>query len=48
MGGLGIGIYLVRQIAQLMDTEVEARSTVGEGSEFTLRFPIAEAQELPA
>lgn len=48
VGGLGIGLYLVRQIAQLMDTEVEARSTVGEGSEFTLRFPIAEAQELPA
>lgn len=49
VGGLGIGLYLVRQIAGLMETEVEARSTVGEGSDFTLRFPVAHAsQGLPA
>lgn len=48
VGGLGIGLYLVRQIGAAMNAEVEARSTVGEGSEFTVRFRVAEEEEASA
>ncbi len=44
-GGLGIGLALARQIAELHDGEVEAASAgLGLGSEFTLRLPLLETQ----
>jgi two-component system, chemotaxis family, CheB/CheR fusion protein len=42
-GGLGIGLALVRQIAELHNGEVVAASAgLGQGSEFTLRLPLHE------
>jgi signal transduction histidine kinase len=43
-GGLGIGLTLVRRIAELHDGSVQAASAgSGAGSEFTLRLPLAAA-----
>ena len=39
-GGLGIGLSLVRRLAELHGGMVEATSVVGEGSEFVVRLPI--------
>jgi signal transduction histidine kinase len=40
-GGLGIGLWLVRQIAVLHGGSIEARSDgVGRGSEFIVRLPL--------
>ncbi|MGH2818716.1 MAG: ATP-binding protein [Actinomycetota bacterium] len=40
IGGLGIGLYLVREICDAMGASVDAKSEVGESSTFTVRFPI--------
>lgn len=43
-GGLGIGLTLVRRIAELHDGRVEARSDgAGKGSEFIIQLPAIEA-----
>ena len=36
--GYGLGLYYVRNIMERMDGEVSVRSTLGKGTEFTLRF----------
>ena len=42
-GGLGIGLTLVRTLAEMHGGSVEARSAgVGEGSEFVVRLPLVE------
>jgi signal transduction histidine kinase len=40
-GGLGIGLYLVKQLCDRMGAEVLVTSEVGMGSCFTVRFPLA-------
>ncbi len=40
-GGLGIGLALVKQIAELHGGSVAVRSVQGEGSEFVVRIPLA-------
>ena len=39
--GLGIGLYLVKELCDRMDATIEVHSTVGEGSRFTARLPVA-------
>ncbi len=41
--GAGLGLSLVRRIAEAHGGKVEVRSGVGEGAEFTLRIPAAKA-----
>ena len=40
--GNGIGLTLVRRIVELCNGKIEVESTVGEGSTFTVRLPVAE------
>lgn len=40
-GGLGIGLSIVRSLVEMHGGTVEARSTVGQGSEFIVRLPAA-------
>jgi CheY-like chemotaxis protein len=45
-GGMGIGLALVRNLAELHDGSVAARSAgVGKGSEFVVRLPLAASEE---
>src|SRR5690606_30761617 len=45
--GLGIGLALVRQLVQMHGGEVVARSEgAGQGSEFEIRLPLADAADL--
>jgi signal transduction histidine kinase len=45
--GLGLGLYIARQIAQAHQGRLEVRSAPGEGAEFILSLPL-EAAETPA
>jgi signal transduction histidine kinase/ligand-binding sensor domain-containing protein/DNA-binding response OmpR family regulator len=42
--GTGIGLALVKELVQLMQGTVELKSTLGEGSEFTVTLPITVLQ----
>lgn len=39
-GGTGLGLAIVKHIATLFDAEIKVESVIGEGSEFTVRFPV--------
>jgi signal transduction histidine kinase/CheY-like chemotaxis protein len=39
--GLGLGLAIVRRLARLLDSQVQLVSTVGRGTEFSIRFPRA-------
>jgi signal transduction histidine kinase len=39
--GLGQGLYIVRTVTEFLGGRVEVHSTVGEGSAFTVRLPVA-------
>lgn len=43
-GGLGIGLALVQRLVDLHEGTVEAFSTLGQGSEFVVRLPIADCR----
>lgn len=40
VAGLGLGLYIARQIAQAHRGRLQVRSAVGEGAEFTLSLPL--------
>ena len=46
-GGLGIGLALVHSLVTLHRGRVEAQSTLGEGSEFTIALPLLDSPERP-
>ena len=46
-GGLGIGLYLVQRLVELHGGNVSASSTVGQGSDFTVCFPVIQPAALP-
>jgi signal transduction histidine kinase len=41
--GLGLGLYIAREIAVRHGGALEAISTVGKGSTFTVRLPLSNA-----
>ena len=45
ISGLGVGLYVVKEIVELHGGLVEVVSEVGAGSTFTLVLPLAEAAE---
>ncbi len=38
--GTGLGLYLSKKIADLLNGEIKAESEIGEGSVFTLSLPL--------
>jgi PAS domain S-box-containing protein len=47
ISGMGVGLYVVREIMALHGATVEVESTEGQGSTFTLSFPYVPAARLP-
>jgi signal transduction histidine kinase/CheY-like chemotaxis protein len=47
-GGVGIGLAICHELTTLMGGLIDARSTLGEGSVFTLRLPLEPAEPLEA
>ncbi|MGQ0504344.1 MAG: hybrid sensor histidine kinase/response regulator [Myxococcaceae bacterium] len=45
-GGLGLGLYVTRQIALAMGGSVSAESTLGQGANFEIRLPLRNAPHL--
>jgi signal transduction histidine kinase len=42
-GGVGLGLYIVRKLAEQIDARLDVRSTVGVGTTFTLSLPLGDS-----
>lgn len=42
-GGTGLGLYVTFELIRLMKGEIKVKSQVGEGSKFTVSFPLAKS-----
>ena len=47
-GGVGLGLYIVRKLAEQLDATLDVRSTVGVGTTFTLSLPLGESSTTAA
>jgi hypothetical protein len=47
-GGSGLGLFISRQLAHLMNGDIIVRSTPGKGSHFIVTLPLMKARTLPA
>ena len=46
-GGTGLGLTIVHEIVSLMNGEIACESQIGEGTTFTVKFPLKESQIPP-
>lgn len=47
-GGIGLGLYVVRRMLELLEGSISVESTLGKGSTFRVRLPLTIVEELTA
>jgi signal transduction histidine kinase len=47
-GGVGLGLYIVRKLAEQLNATLDVQSVVGQGTTFTVSLPLASARAVAA